>query len=142
MIRVKIFFTAALLVSSLTPLFSQSEPADSTLGKITIHTPAKIDSLERQQRGKSELKGFRIQIFLGPFAQAKAERTKFINLGTGLSAYMPQNPPDYSVRVGDFRTQLEAQKYLAKIKEAYPSAFIVPDKVEPPRFSKKTTSSN
>jgi hypothetical protein len=142
MIRVKIFFTAVLLVSSLNPIFSQAAPADSTLGKITIHASAKIDSLERQQRGKSELKGFRIQIFLGPFVQAKAERTKFINMGTGLSAYMPQNPPDYSVRVGDFRTQLEAQKYLEQIKEVYPSAFIVPDRVEPPRFSKKSISTN
>jgi hypothetical protein len=55
---------------------------------------------------------------------------------------MPQNPPDYSVRVGDFRTQLEAQKYLEQIKEVYPSAFIVPDRVEPPRFGKKSISNN
>lgn len=112
-------------------------PSDSVPGRVILHSHSNIDSLERRLRGKTELKGYRIQIFMGPFTQAKTERSNFINLGLGLSAYMPQNPPDYSVRVGDFRTQLEALKYLEKIKIHYPNAFIVPDKVEPPRFSRK-----
>jgi hypothetical protein len=132
-----ILFTALLFTFRESSAFTSFFRIDSVPGKITVHSHGDIDSLERRLRGKTELKGFRIQIFMGPFAQAKTERSNFINLGLGLSAYMPQNPPDYSVRVGDFRTQLEALKYLEKIKPHYPGAFIVPDKVEPPRFSRK-----
>lgn len=108
----------------------------STLGKIDVTVSERIDSLERSTRGKTELRGYRIQIFLGPFAQAKTERTKFISTGIPLPAYMPQNLPDYAVRVGDFRNMMEAQKYLSQVRDLYPSAFVVPDKIESPRLQR------
>ena len=132
----KNLFTVFLLVSTSLLLDAQTL-TDSLPGDITIHASSKIDSLETKLRGKTELKGYRIQVFMGSFADAKKERNNFINLGLGISTYLPQNPPDYSLRVGDFRTQMEASKYLEKIRIHYPDAFIVPDRVEPPRFPKR-----
>jgi hypothetical protein len=36
------------------------------------------------------------------------------------------------VRVGDFRTRLEAERFFIELKESFPDAFIVKDDVELP----------
>jgi sporulation domain protein len=33
--------------------------------------------------------------------------------------------PNYKVRIGSFRTRLEAEKNLIEIKKSYPAAFVV-----------------
>lgn len=106
-------------------------------GLIEFRTAAAIDSLEKRSRGKLEIKGYRVQIFLGSYNDAKNSRAKFLNLGIPIQAYINQNTPDYVVRVGDFRNLLEANKYFSEIKQQYPSAFIVADKIEPSRLTKR-----
>ncbi|MEZ4798782.1 MAG: SPOR domain-containing protein [Flavobacteriales bacterium] len=109
---------------------------NSNDGDVKIHTTASIDSLEKKLRGKNNLRGFRIQIFLGSYPEAKKLRATFQSSSDNLPAYIAQNTPDYVVKVGDFRTLYEAQKYLDELKKSYPSALIIPDKIEPPRLKK------
>ena len=33
--------------------------------------------------------------------------------------------PNYKVRIGKFRTRLEAEKALSKVKNVYPAAFVI-----------------
>jgi len=125
-------------------LFALQNPKDATIlhpqgpGTIRIHTPTVIDSVEKMLRGHDEVLGYRIQIYLGSAAEAKSTRSKFLTLGTGLPCNMVQNIPNYAARAGDFRTSLEAHKSLATVKLHYPAAFVVQDKINPPRFQKKT----
>lgn len=106
-------------------------------GSVQIHSENKIDSLEKRMRGKNDLKGYRIQIFLGSYQEAKNTRAQFLTNSLGLQAYIVQNAPDYVVRVGDFKTMLELHKYLDEVKKSYPGSLIVVDKIEPPRFPKR-----
>lgn len=117
---------------SLSYLLSKIESASA--GEVEFHSMSAIDSLEKKTRGKNELRGYRIQVFLGSYAEAKKLRASFQSGSTGLQAYIAQNSPDYVVRVGDFKTLFEAQKYLADLKKTYPSCLLVQDKIEPPRF--------
>jgi hypothetical protein len=118
-------------------LDSLVQPIAPKEGEISFHTEGRIDSLEKKMRGKTDIRGYRIQIFLGSYQDAKNTRAKFLTNGLGLQAYIQQNPPDYVVRVGDFKTQLELHKYYEEVKKQYPSALIVVDKIEPPRFPKR-----
>ncbi len=102
-------------------------------GKIEIHAEAKIDSLEHKHR-KAKLKGYRIQVFLGSYAQCRDERAKYQKSGILFPSYQVQNAPDYAVRVGDFRNIVEAMTALKDIKRNYPGAFIIPDDIEPPKL--------
>lgn len=114
-------------------------PGDTLLIKesdVQFHTEGRIDSLEKRLRGKTDLKGYRIQIFLGSYQDAKNVRAKFLTNSLGLQAYIVQNAPDYVVRVGDFKTNLELHKYLDEVKKSYPGSLVVVDKIEPPRFPK------
>lgn len=102
-------------------------------GVIVFESPSAIDSLEHRMRGRVDIKGYRIQVFLGSYSEAKNFRAKFLTTGIPIPAYIQQNTPDYVVKVGDFRNLLEANKYFSEIKQQYPGAFIVADKIEPVR---------
>jgi hypothetical protein len=102
-------------------------------GLIVIQADSKIDSLEHKHR-KSKLKGYRVQVFLGSYAQCRDERAKYQKSGILFPSYQIQNAPDYAVRVGDFRNIVEAMTALKDIKRNYPGAFIIPDDIEPPKL--------
>jgi len=138
------FFSLSLWSTSVYAQNDASKALDSLVqpivpkeGEISFHTEGRIDSLEKRLRGKSDIRGYRIQIFLGSYQDAKNVRAKFLTNGLGLQAYIQQNAPDYVVRVGDFKTQLELHKYYEEVKRQYPSSLIVVDKIEPPRFPKR-----
>jgi hypothetical protein len=43
--------------------------------------------------------------------------------------------PNYKVRVGDFRTRMEAEKLLQELKGKFTSLFIIPGKINPPKIA-------
>ena len=80
-----------------------------------------------------ELDGFRIQIAaysgVNSKSQAEAARNSFNSLFPYTKSYLIYNEPYFKVRVGNYRSRLQAHKDLETIKLTYPSAYIVPDKV-------------
>ena len=78
--------------------------------------------------------GFRVQIFSGPDrSTAYAEQARFKNLHPLTGAYISYTQPNYKIRVGDFRTRLEAEKFLHALRPAFPSLFIIAEKINLPR---------
>jgi hypothetical protein len=92
-------------------------------------------SAEHQQDSvvvESELtQGFRIQIFAtGSFDEANAMRQTAVQRLTEDSVYVVFDPPFYKVRVGDFRTRVEANQRLGAISATgFADAWVVGDKV-------------
>ncbi len=101
---------------------------------------ARIDTLlqlhELQNKKFPVIPGYRIQIYKesGNTALNKALtiRDKF-EKRFGLPAYITFNEPYYRVRVGDFRTRLEAIRFLEKIRRAYPLAWEIKDDIQIPK---------
>ena len=110
--------------------------ADNTLGTVTIKADSSIINLEKGKRGFKDVKGYRIQIFVGTAEQMKAERNKFLSLGLNYSVYPKQIVPEYAIQVGDFPTRMEMEKHLEIIKKHYPKAFPVVEVIETPKFGK------
>jgi len=48
-------------------------------------------------------------------------------------AYLTFKAPNYKVRVGDFRTKLDAQRFLIELTADYPNAFIITDQINLPK---------
>ncbi len=137
MYHLKCLFFLIILLCSKHAILAQQD-TQGAKGEIIIHSAGAIDSLERNSRGFKEVKGYRVQIYVGPTSEkAMAERNKFLQLGLGHSAYLKQIVPEYAIRVGDFRSRMEMEKYLHQIKDHYPNAFPVIDIIEPPRYSGK-----
>lgn len=51
----------------------------------------------------------------------------------GIGVYLTFKSPNYKVRVGDFRTKLDAQRFLIELTADYPNAFIVADQINLPK---------
>ncbi|MCD6180496.1 MAG: SPOR domain-containing protein [Bacteroidales bacterium] len=90
----------------------------------------------------SSIPGYRIQIYFesGNYSKSKAVEVKkaFESDYLGYSAYISFNEPYYRVRVGDFRTKIEAVGFLKKILRKYPNAFEVKDMISFGNFESVT----
>ena len=114
-----------------TAMFGQTDSMRVEQGDVTIIADSAIVKLERGTRKFKEVKGYRVQIFLGPLEEAKAERNKYLSLGLPYSAYMKQIVPEHALQIGDFTTRLELDKCLKELEEYYPKAFAVVEVIEP-----------
>ncbi|MDP4290004.1 MAG: SPOR domain-containing protein [Bacteroidota bacterium] len=98
----------------------------------------RVDRLVEKHRQYNQsnpgVDGFRVQIFFDSGNNSKKAaqnaRERFMESYPGLNAYLTYKSPYYRVRVGDFRTKLEAQGFLFQIATVYPNAFTVPDRVQ------------
>ena len=103
-------------------------------GKVLVTKDPQIDSLIAKRLALSKdsrsgnsisVSGFRVQIFSGlDRQQAYAEQSKFKIRFPSHSSYISYVQPNYRVRVGDFRTRLEAEKFMNEQKRVYSSMFI------------------
>jgi hypothetical protein len=85
------------------------------------------------------MEGFRIQIFFdsGNSSKQAAMNVKrnFENRFPDIETYISFEEPNYKIRVGNFRTKLDAEGCLKKIAAQYPNAFVVPDFIEFPKIA-------
>lgn len=82
--------------------------------------------------------GYRIQIFFdsGSNSRSRAnnERRKFLSLYPEMETYITFDAPNFKVRVGDFRTRIEAEKALRDIRNHFEMAYVVPSKIALPEL--------
>ncbi len=85
---------------------------------------------------QSTLDGWRVQIFFDSGSNSKKRANdilnRFNNQFAESKAYLSFKEPYYRVRVGDFRTRLEAEGFMKTIQTEYPNAFATADKINPP----------
>jgi hypothetical protein len=115
---------------------STAQTAVRDSGRVELVQEYKIKELlakHAEINSKAPIKGFRIKIhFGGDKAKANEIKGKFIARFPEVPAYTKYDVPNFNVRVGDFRTKLEAYKFLKEIQPEFPSAFIVQDEIELP----------
>lgn len=130
-----------LIIGLLLGFFLTQAAIAQEKGNVTVIKDPQIDSLISRRLALNRLGntgnsvtslGFRVQIFSGLGRDdAYNEQTKFRSLFPGVASYMSYTQPNYRVRVGDFRTKLEAQKFSNELKRHYPSLFIFAEKINP-----------
>jgi len=90
-----------------------------------------MDSLDKLNQLRKYVDGFTIQIYSGPKREdalgAKAKMVKTI--GDDLEADIQYTQPKFRVTVGQYFSKLEAQKDLMRLKDYFPNAILVPEKI-------------
>lgn len=126
---------------------------DSTLAGKNIFNvlPSEVNVRQSQQIANSmkshvasnasrTMSGYRVRIFFDNKQTARTESEAALNKFRGLypdvKAYRIYANPYFKVTVGDFRTKSEAMALLARIKGAFPSAFVVKENIEYPVVDK------
>ena len=131
-----IFFISLSVLFFSTKTFSQSTESKKE-GTLTINADARLDSLvqihKKTNEEKQTMPGYRVQLFFGTERQKGTDiRSGFLKKHAEISAYLIYQQPNYKVRVGDFRTRLEAYKLFQQLNVEYPSAFVVKDEIALP----------
>ncbi len=96
-------------------------------GRVTIEQNELIPQLlekksEMTEDGRLDDR-YRIQLFSGDNAKASEIIQEFRSRYPELPSTLVYETPNYKVWVGSFRSSLEADQVLLKLKEAYPAAF-------------------
>lgn len=110
-------------------------------GDVTIHKDPRVESLIKKQGEvippalTPEIDGFRIQLYFDSEKQViDNARAKFVSRYPAVDTYVEYNAPNFILKVGDFRTRLEAEKIKAEVESDFPTSFIVKEKVNLPRL--------
>ena len=101
-----------------TTLFGQN-------GNIEINQSNKLDSIIKLKKElNSKIQNLRIQIYSGDRDNAEQIIKEFIEIFNDTTADVIYETPNYKVWVGNYYTQLEADKKLIEIRKKFRSAFI------------------
>ena len=110
---------------------------------VKVHQSEGIASLMASHFAGNPLRaiqGYRVRIFFDNRQTARAESEATLNRFTAghyeIPAYRSYANPYFKVTVGDFRTKSEAMQLLVRIKDEYPSAFIVKENINFPVVDK------
>jgi hypothetical protein len=114
-------------------------------GVVVRQSPAVRAALGRQvtaNAGKS-YSGFRIRLFFASNRTAREESAsvirRFNEMYPHIEAYRSFSSPNFKVTVGNFRTRLEAEALLRKLKPDFPDAFIVRERFKYPSIGRVDT---
>ena len=141
--RLKIILKASLIliliICANTLLYAQKANADT--GKVEFVKDNKVKELLSKHieiNSNAPIKGYRVKIHFGTDKNVAREiKGNFMAKYPDVPAYEKYDQPNFNIRVGDFRTKLEAYKFLKEIQVDFPSAFLVQDEIELPELPTK-----
>jgi len=90
---------------------------------------------------RPQIDGYRIQLFFDSDRSAVNDaKGRFMSRFTKIDSYVTYNAPNFFLKVGDFRTRLEAEHIKSIIESEFPTSFIVREKINLPRLEKDEIS--
>jgi hypothetical protein len=93
-------------------------------GIVTVDQDSDIDKLLEFKKDVKTVNLFKIQVYSGTRSGAEASKQDFLNSYNEWPVSMEFDSPNTKIWVGNFRSRLEADKALLKIKKKYNNAFI------------------
>lgn len=131
--QLKLFLSFFLFTVTSITVFGQDTTAQDTsnIKKVTIVVDKAIEDINDTYKAAYKLYGYRIQLASeSSSAPARKIRAAFIQKHKEVPAYEIYQQPYFKVRVGDFKTKLEAIKFQKEISSDYPNCYIVKDEIE------------
>ena len=112
-------------------------------GSLNVSQDSRIETLLSKQRSlyniDSSFSGYRIHIFMeiGNEALKHAEEVKrrFERSFPDIPIYLTYSEPYFRLRASNFRTRVEAEQCLRRIKPRFKEAFVTSDMIYRPRIS-------
>ncbi|WP_107039474.1 hypothetical protein [Brumimicrobium mesophilum] len=120
---------------------SIAEPKNISPGKINIVKSSAVDKIIKFKSATIPpnmgplMDGYRIQLFFDQDRSAVDKaRTTMLGLDDKSRTYIEYKAPNYFLLHGDYRTQLEAEKFRATIISEFPAALVLEDKIYMPEI--------
>jgi len=110
-------------------------------GNVEVIMDTRIDLLIKKQgepippATSVQINGYRLQLlFDSNKSKIDNARQQFAKLYPKIPTYVRYNAPNYVLKVGDFRTQLEVDRLKAEVNASFPMCFVVREKINLPRI--------
>lgn len=115
------------LSASVTPKEIKSVAYTKTVNE---KVDAVLDSIDRFNLMRRSVDGYTIQIYSGQNREdAMNAKKKMTTDLPNLTANLQYQQPKFRVTVGKYYTKLEAYQDLTKLRESFPSAILIPEKI-------------
>lgn len=108
-------------------------------GKVIVHKDKRLENVtefigrQKESIEGTKIDGYRIQIFFNESKTvAQSQKASFISTHSEHKAYLDYLAPNYRIRVGNFRTKLQAEKFKQELISVYPTCIVIKDKIELP----------
>jgi hypothetical protein len=116
-----------------TPSRPQNTPTSGNLLPMNVNArvDAALDTMANRNKNIRYIQGYRIQLYVGNSRKEADEAKAFMYARfPELNPYMSFNQPTYRLKVGDFMTKMDAERYHSQMKDAYSASMIVPDRID------------
>jgi hypothetical protein len=122
-----------------TSLFCPAQQKTKAPGQVILNDAGTSELrekwLEVNKRTNGRVPGYRVKIYFGlDREKANTIKQNFLLKYQTFNAYEKYEQPNFIIVAGDFRTRLEAYKFLKDISVDFPYAFIVKDNIELPKL--------
>lgn len=117
-------YNIVLLILTLITLFTITN-LSAQKGVVTVNQDKQIDELLRLKKEVNETEpNYKIQIYSGNRFGAENARIEFKKSFSDWKTEIKYETPNYKIWVGNFKTRLEADRALLKIKDKFRNAII------------------
>lgn len=116
-----------------TPTRPQTNSSNSNLLPMNINArvDAVLDTMANRNKNIRYVQGYRIQLYVGNSRKEAEEAKGFMySRFPELNAYMTFSQPTFRLKVGDFISKIDAERYHAQMKEVYSASMVVQDRID------------
>ena len=96
------------------------------------------DKYLNEKNDPPQIDGYRIKIYFGSGANSQKEanlaKARFLQKFPSTKIYVKWATPNYTTSVGNYRTKMDAEKFLKEMSVYFPEGFIVPSKIDLPEL--------
>ncbi|MFB6306269.1 MAG: SPOR domain-containing protein [Flavobacteriales bacterium] len=139
-------FSIILIFSIFSPIWGQDTDSVSAKdttedGGLVVKQPQKLDSMLADYKKINKefpgIEGYRINLYFGERDSAKKIRKEYKDAfgKDSINTYINWYKPNFRLRIGNFRTKLQAERYKLKIEERFPEAYVIKTKIELPQLN-------
>ena len=121
-LNIKISFLS-LLCFILISTYSFAQQGNVTINQ-DKHISVLLDLKKEMNKNETDSERYKIQVYSGNRSGAYDAQEEFNSSIGGWYSSMQYETPNFKVWAGNFRTRLEADRALKRIKRKFPNAFI------------------
>lgn len=121
-----------------------SSAVSAQQGDVQVVKDSRVNALVAKQSKitppevKPHIEGYRVQLYFDSDREnINNARSRFISQFPKIDTYVEFKTPNFFLKVGDFRTRLEAEKVKAAIEMEFPTSFTIKEDVFLPRLEKE-----
>ncbi len=97
---------------------------------VTYQVNNVLDETDSFRKNVNAIDGFTIQVYSGTDSEnARKIRGKLISMLPDEKPELFYDEPNFKVKVGSFFTRIEAQKSFSIVREEFPAAIIIPERI-------------